>query len=62
MKNEEELKRLPYVMEKTSLAKSTIYLYMKLNRFPRAYKIGRSSLWKKTEILEWIDNVTTKVS
>lgn len=50
-----KLLRLPIVMEKTGLARSTIYKYMMLGDFPAAVPLGgRSVAWIDTEVEEWI--------
>ena len=47
--------RLPAVSEMTGIPRSTLYLYIKKNQFPKPVKIGvRSVGWIKTEIDEWL--------
>ena len=47
--------RLPEVNRVTGLPRSTIYLYMKNNQFPKPIKLGvRSVGWIKEEIDEWV--------
>ncbi|MBL0427980.1 helix-turn-helix transcriptional regulator [Ramlibacter alkalitolerans] len=47
--------RLPAVSELTGLPRSTLYLYMKNNQFPKPVKLGlRSVGWIKEEVDEWL--------
>jgi prophage regulatory protein len=47
--------RLPAVSKVTGLPRSTLYLYIKTNQFPRPIKLGvRSVGWVKEEIDEWL--------
>lgn len=47
--------RLPAVSKVTGLPRSTLYLYIKTNQFPRPIKLGvRSVGWIKEEIDEWL--------
>ncbi|TXK28379.1 AlpA family transcriptional regulator [Ottowia sp. GY511] len=47
--------RLPMVREVTGLPRSTLYLYMKNNHFPKPLKLGpRSVGWLQEEIEEWL--------
>jgi len=47
--------RLAEVMEKTGLARSTIYKYADLGRFPRPISLGGKSVgWIDSEIHEWL--------
>ena len=53
-----KLLRLPQVMEKTGLARSTLYGLMKTTDFPAPIKIGiRAVAWEERDIDHWI---TTK--
>lgn len=50
-----KLLRLPAVMEKTGLAKSTIYKYVKQGDFPATVPLcGRSVAWIDSEVDEWL--------
>ena len=52
------LLRLPEVIERTRLSRSTIYLRMKLKEasFPRPINLGpRTVVWMESEIEEWIE-------
>ncbi|MGC0016535.1 helix-turn-helix transcriptional regulator [Ralstonia pseudosolanacearum] len=46
--------RLPEVTHMTGLGKTAIYNYIKLGEFPRPVKLGRTSCWVESEIVEWI--------
>lgn len=47
--------RLPVVSELTGLPRSTVYLYMKNNQFPKPVKLGARSVgWIKEEVIEWL--------
>ncbi|RDD92541.1 AlpA family transcriptional regulator [Acidovorax sp. BoFeN1] len=47
--------RFPMVSELTGLPRSTLYLYMKNDQFPKPVKLGvRSVGWIKEEVDEWL--------
>lgn len=47
--------RLPGVIARTGLSRSTLYRLVSLGEFPRPIKLGeRSSAWNSTEIDVWI--------
>lgn len=47
--------RLPQVSAVTGLPRSTLYLYMSRNQFPKPIKLGvRSVGWVKAEIDDWL--------
>lgn len=47
--------RLPDVIQRTGLSKSTIYLWMKQGTFPSTVSLGpRSVGWLQSEIDNWI--------
>ena len=47
--------RFPVVSRVTGLPRSTLYLYMKNNQFPKPMKLGvRSVGWIKEEVDEWL--------
>lgn len=51
----QNLLRLPQVMERTSLRRSTIYEMMKRGEFPRPIKASaRSNAWLPTEVDKFI--------
>lgn len=46
--------RLPQVKERTGLSRSTIYLMMKNDQFPKPIKIvGKSVAWVDRDITDW---------
>lgn len=48
--------RLPEVMQRTGLSRSTIYAYMKYGNFPKPIPIGdRAVGWLESAIDEWIE-------
>lgn len=48
--------RLPEVMNRTGLKRSSIYSYMEEGRFPYSSKLGeRSVAWVESEVQEWIE-------
>jgi prophage regulatory protein len=49
-----KLIRIEAVMDKTSLAMSTIYKKMKEGTFPRNVNLGRTACWLESEIDEYI--------
>jgi len=56
---QEQLIRLPRVMELTGLKKSTIWAWSKEKKFPQPIKISnRVTVWKLSEIQEYIHNIT----
>ena len=50
----ERLIRLPEVRRLTGLGKTQIYERMRHGTFPRATKIGVSTLWVESEVQAWI--------
>ncbi len=49
--------RLPEVKKLTGLSRTTIYVYMKENRFPKHIKLGpRCNGWLEDEVDQWIDS------
>lgn len=47
--------RLPLVIDKTGLSRSTIYLKVSKDEFPRPLKLGlRASGWIEEEIDQWL--------
>ena len=50
------LLRLRDVIERTGLARSTIYELMAEDEFPRSVKLGRRTVaWHEADINEWIE-------
>lgn len=53
----QKLVRLPEVIERTSLSRSTIYEMMAQGRFPRPVKLNlRSNGWVEAEINDWLES------
>jgi len=51
------LLRLPRVIERTGLSRSTIYLKVSKNLFPHPVSLGpRAVGWLESEIDDWVDN------
>lgn len=51
--------RLPQVIEKVQVGRSSIYLWMKQGTFPKQIKIGpRSAGWLEAEIDDWVESRT----
>lgn len=54
--SEHNILRLPEVMKKTGLSRSTIYAYIDRGEFPKPIKIGlRAVGWHEHEINQWIE-------
>ena len=59
---QEELLRLPKVLELVGFGKSTLWNKIKDGTFPTQYKIGtRISVWKLSEVNAWIEEQTQTV-
>jgi len=55
---EEKLLNIKEVCRIVGLKKSTIYLYIQQNKFPKAKKIGKKlSRWKLSDIRRWIEKL-----
>ena len=52
--NEKTLLRMKHLTEKLSLSKSTIWLWIRNNEFPKPNKINGVSVWKIDTIDQWI--------
>ncbi len=51
----QRLLRLPQVMERTLLGRSTIYEMMEAGAFPKPVKLNvRTNAWVESEIDEWV--------
>ena len=51
----EKILRLPNVLDRTGLSRSTVYLRVTEGRFPRPVSLGgRAVGWIETEVEEWI--------
>jgi len=54
---EERFIRIPKVMEKTGLARSTIWLFVKKGKLPKPIKLSqRVTVWKESEISAYINS------
>lgn len=43
------------------IAVSTVWLWIQTKNFPKPYKLaGRVTVWKRSEVLDWIDNQMEK--
>jgi prophage regulatory protein len=52
----QKLLRLPQVIERTALRRSTVYEMMRAGTFPKPVKLNlRSNGWIENEISEWVD-------
>jgi prophage regulatory protein len=49
-----KLIRLPQVMERVGLSKTTIYEQIKRGAFPAPTKIGSASAWSELEVDDWV--------
>ena len=58
--NEKTLLRMKHLTEKLSLSKSTIWLWIRNNEFPKPNKINGVSVWKKDAIDQWINENINK--
>ena len=58
--NEKTLLRMKHLTEKLSLSKSTIWLWVRNNDFPKPNKINGVSVWKKDAIDQWINENINK--
>ena len=55
--------RLPEVMHLTGLGKTSVYDLMKQGRFPVRIKFNaRAAMWKESEVLTWIQQVSAGVA
>lgn len=52
-----QILRLPEVLDKTSLSRSSIYVLINTGQFPKQIKLGERSVgWIAEEINDWIDS------
>jgi len=56
----EQLLTIKEVVQIIGFKKSTIYKFIRENKFPQPLKFGKSSRWKKSEIELWIKNLKQK--
>lgn len=59
MKFEEKFITLKEVVEICGFKKSTIYKFIKTRNFPQPLKIGKSSRWKLSKIMEWMNQFSS---
>ena len=52
------LLRMKHLTDKLSLSKSTIWLWIRNNEFPKPNKINGVSVWTKDTIDKWIEEHT----
>ena len=53
-----QIYRFPDVMKLTGLSRSSIYLAISKNEFPKPFKIGRRAVgWSKEAIEEWMQKL-----
>ncbi len=51
------LLRIDDVVKKTSIGKSTIWVWVKEEKFPKPIKLSeRISVWKESDIDEWVES------
>lgn len=56
MTNSDQLLRITEVSHLTSLAKSTINLWVAKGKFPKPIALSSTiKVWKSTQIMDWID-------
>ena len=49
---ENEFLRLPAVLARYGISRSTLYLLIRAGQFPRPFHLGRSSLWSAKALIE----------
>lgn len=60
-KKTERLMRISEVMYMTALARSTIWLFVKKGKLPPPFKLSpRVTVWKETEILQYLDSLSSE--
>lgn len=52
--------RIEDVMQRTTMARSTVYKRMSDGEFPRNRKIGRTAVWSEKEVSEFIEWIKRK--
>ncbi|WP_342777516.1 AlpA family transcriptional regulator [Rubellimicrobium roseum] len=53
----ERIARLPEVLARTGLGRSTIYALMASARFPRAVRLGTRAVgWKESDLSDWLNS------
>lgn len=57
MLNNERILRLPEVLQRTGLSRSTIYDWIKKENFPKSISLGSKSVgWLESDINFWINS------
>ena len=57
MDKKTKLLRLPKVLDRIGLSRSTVYLMIGQDKFPKPIKLGdRAIAWDEIEIDKWIEN------
>lgn len=52
----ENILRLPEVLKRTGLSRSSIYAFMKAGTFPNSVHLGKRSIgWAESEITAWVN-------
>lgn len=53
--NEDRLIDMKYITHYTGMTDKWFYLLIKQGKFPKPIKLGRTSRWKISELLAWLD-------
>lgn len=56
--HDKTLLRMKHLTDKLSLSKSTIWLWIRNNEFPKPNKINGVSVWKADTIDKWVEENT----
>ncbi|UXA66064.1 MULTISPECIES: helix-turn-helix transcriptional regulator [Xanthomonas] len=54
--NTQRLLRLPDVLDRVGMSKSTLYSRIRDKTFPQPLHLGTSSVWVESEVTEWIND------
>jgi prophage regulatory protein len=60
MEYNEKFLNIKDVTDKVGFKTSTIYKYMSEGKFPKPLKFGKSSRWKLSDIIKWMNEVEQK--
>ncbi len=56
IKQSEQFLRIAQVMDLVGIKKSTVWKWIHTRNFPKQHKLSvRVSVWKRTEVQEWMD-------
>ena len=58
LRTNKNLLRIKHLTNKLSMSKSTIWLWIRNNKFPKPTKINGISVWRSEAIDQWIDKQT----